>query len=250
MQYKALFLDVDRTLIPAFNSLPSKKVREAVIKAKSRVHVCLATARPFPLVEHITDLLEIDDPCIVSGGSQIIDPKHKSYFLEYPLPHKTVLDICKMLSEQNLQFWIQDGGEDVKYSESYTPNKPFVIVVDSLEQKKATDFIHALSQFPGIITLRSSRYDKPNLIDLFISHANGTKQHGIVKVMEILNLKSEEIIGVGDSYNDYPLLLASGLKVAMGNAVDDLKAIADYVCPSVHQDGVADVIKKYILTSY
>jgi hydroxymethylpyrimidine pyrophosphatase-like HAD family hydrolase len=41
--------------------------------------------------------------------------------------------------------------------------------------------------------------------------------------------------------------MSSGVKVAMGNAVDDLKAIADYIAPSVHEDGVADVIKRYIL---
>ena len=41
--------------------------------------------------------------------------------------------------------------------------------------------------------------------------------------------------------------MACGLKVAMGNAVDDLKAIADYIAPTVDEDGVADVINKFIL---
>lgn len=42
--------------------------------------------------------------------------------------------------------------------------------------------------------------------------------------------------------------MASGLKVAMGNAVDDLKAIADYIAPSVNEDGIVDVIEKFILS--
>lgn len=41
--------------------------------------------------------------------------------------------------------------------------------------------------------------------------------------------------------------MAAGLKVAMGNAIDDLKAIADYIAPTVQEDGVVDVIEKYIL---
>jgi hydroxymethylpyrimidine pyrophosphatase-like HAD family hydrolase len=41
--------------------------------------------------------------------------------------------------------------------------------------------------------------------------------------------------------------MASGLKVAMGNAIKDLKAIADYIAPSVEEDGVADVIEKFVL---
>ena len=62
-----------------------------------------------------------------------------------------------------------------------------------------------------------------------------------------LGINTHEIIGVGDGYNDFPLLMACGLKVAMGNAVEDLKAIADYIAPSVEEDGVADVIDKFIL---
>lgn len=43
--------------------------------------------------------------------------------------------------------------------------------------------------------------------------------------------------------------MACGLRVAMGNAVDDLKAIADYIAPSVDDDGLAEVIEKFILSN-
>ena len=55
------------------------------------------------------------------------------------------------------------------------------------------------------------------------------------------------MIGIGDGYNDFPLLMACGLKIAMGNAVEDLKAIADFIVPSVEQDGVAHAINRFIL---
>jgi len=41
--------------------------------------------------------------------------------------------------------------------------------------------------------------------------------------------------------------MACGLKVAMGNATEDLKEIADYIAPTVDEDGVADVIEKFVL---
>lgn len=56
-------------------------------------------------------------------------------------------------------------------------------------------------------------------------------------------------MAVGDGYNDYPLLMAAGFKVAMGNAVPEVKAIADYIAPSVDEDGAADVIEKFILNN-
>ena len=53
------------------------------------------------------------------------------------------------------------------------------------------------------------------------------------------------MVGVGDSYNDFPLLMACGLKAAMGNSVKEILDIADYVAPSVDDDGLANVIEKY-----
>ncbi|MBI5619841.1 HAD hydrolase family protein, partial [Candidatus Gottesmanbacteria bacterium] len=81
-----------------------------------------------------------------------------------------------------------------------------------------------------------------------ITHTDASKLHGIVEVARHLNIKTEEIIGVGDGYNDFPLLMASGLKIAMGNAVPELKEIADFVAPTVDEDGVATVIEKFILS--
>ncbi len=49
-------------------------------------------------------------------------------------------------------------------------------------------------------------------------------------------------MAVGDSYNDFPLLEASGVKVAMGNASPELKAIADYVVRPIDQNGMIDVL--------
>lgn len=74
-----------------------------------------------------------------------------------------------------------------------------------------------------------------------------TKKHAVLEVARHLNIKTEEIIGVRDGHNDLSLLMACGLKIAMGNAVREIKSIADYIAPSVEEDGVAHVIEKFIL---
>jgi hydroxymethylpyrimidine pyrophosphatase-like HAD family hydrolase len=64
--------------------------------------------------------------------------------------------------------------------------------------------------------------------------------------MELLNVKREEIVGVGDSYNDFPLLEAAGLKIAMENGHSEIKEIADFVVPSHENDGVAYLIDRLL----
>lgn len=82
---------------------------------------------------------------------------------------------------------------------------------------------------------------------LDITHEEVSKLHGIVDVAKLIGVETKDSIGVGDGHNDFPLLLACGLKIAMGNAVPELKAIADFVAPTVNEDGVAVVIEKFIL---
>jgi hydroxymethylpyrimidine pyrophosphatase-like HAD family hydrolase len=55
------------------------------------------------------------------------------------------------------------------------------------------------------------------------------------------------VIAIGDSWNDHEMLEVAGLGVAMGNAVDSLKQIADYITLSNNEEGVKHVIDKFIL---
>lgn len=101
---------------------------------------------------------------------------------------------------------------------------------------------------PTIIAQKVPSWTK-GFFCIIITHAEATKQHGVFEVAKLLGLQTHDMIGVGDGYNDFPLLLACGLKVAMGNAVPELKEIADYVAPTVENDGVVDIINKFILQS-
>ena len=71
--------------------------------------------------------------------------------------------------------------------------------------------------------------------------------HAAKKLSQILNIETSEIIGVGDARNDIPLLEVCGLKVAMGNADDKFKLVANYIAPSVDEDGVAHIVEKFII---
>ena len=93
--------------------------------------------------------------------------------------------------------------------------------------------------------IKAASYKGDHLVDVYFSHSNATKQHAVFELANILGISNDEIIGIGDGYNDFPLLMGSGLKVAMGNAVSELKEIADYIAPTVDDDGLADVISKY-----
>lgn len=72
------------------------------------------------------------------------------------------------------------------------------------------------------------------------------KGKSILRLGKMLGIDAEEIIAIGDSYNDITMIQAAGLGVAMGNAVETVKEIANYITEDNEHDGVAAVVEKFI----
>lgn len=249
-------LDVDGTLIPyEYDALPSEKVATAISKAKDKgIIVCLVTGRALESTEHILDALDLKEGIVVTnGGSAVFDIKSKKPLYLCPIDRVDSDRIIELLRQENIEFFVKknmfDGAsnrgaflKDDTYEEAY-----MIFADEHYDNKKIVRVFKALSTNSNL-TLHKTRHKDPKTFGLNVTHAKATKLHGIEILMKHYGLKKEEIIGVGDGYNDFPLLMASGLKVAMGNGIDDLKEIADYVAPSVTDDGVADVIHRFLLT--
>lgn len=85
----------------------------------------------------------------------------------------------------------------------------------------------------------------PIVLEIFKKECN--KGNAVKDLAKIFGFKQEEIISIGDQQNDYEMIKFAGLGVAMGNAIDSLKEIADYVTDTNDNSGVAKVINKFIL---
>jgi HAD superfamily hydrolase (TIGR01484 family) len=247
MKYKALMIDVDGTLIENGNTnvLPSKKVHDAIEKAQKIVHVGLATSRPYPLLSHIIKTLNLSSPCIISSGAEIYDPIKNKISFEKLINKNSIRKVYKIVNNHNLI--VLDDGRGSKGNLRENEIKvPTQLWIEIPNQALVENVLSELSEIPSISVHKViSRFNEK--LEILVGHTEATKQHGILKVAEILGIKTSEIIGIGDGYNDFPLLMACGLKIAMGNGVKEIKAIADYIAPSVEEDGVADAIEKFIL---
>ena len=250
-KYKAIISDIDGTLTPIIpHAVPSDKVTAAIKKAMEEgVIFSLASGRPFFLVEYLTKHLELTSPVITDNGAVIINSKDKSVLWEALLPREETLQILNITKKHKLTRLSCDTMVLENPLEVPGNLKIRKISVHDLTSTDAENLVKQIeTQYKDLVVVRAASYKGENYTDLYISNAEATKLHSVVKYAHILGISKDEIIGIGDGYNDFPLLMACGLKVAMGNAVDELKEIADYVAPSVENDGVANVIEKYILS--
>lgn len=250
MKYKAIIFDVDGTLIlNKEKAMPSKKVTRIIAKASRLLHIGIATSRCFANVFHIVEHLNLSGPSILAGGGLIVDLSSRRIFREQALAKKEALSVYDKIQKIKIPFNVCHNSKiHPAFSKENIAEKNFSIFSPGLTPKLVEEVTNTLSHLPFISINRAPSW-KNGAIDILITHVSATKQHGILEVAQTLGIDPHEIIGVGDGYNDFPLLMACGLRVAMGNAVDELKAIADYIAPSVEEDGVADIIEKFVLNS-
>ena len=82
---------------------------------------------------------------------------------------------------------------------------------------------------------------------LEVINKESNKGVGLKALADTLGVKKEEIIACGDASNDLAMIEYAGLGVAMENATDDVKEIANYQTKSNNEDGIAEVVNKFIL---
>ncbi len=246
MSYKLLITDLDGTAIPMRpDGVPSPKVIEAVAQAQQKIQVSVATGRPLSMCDDILKLMNISTPCVLHGGTQIFDPISREKLWYQPLNPELMTQIMKMC-EPYVFFDEGESPHGKPLEKAILAGNQDMMVFLFLEESEAKKYLEKLKQIKeiNVVMMHSWAAGK---FDIHITHIGASKRHAVEVLLAKLNIEKHEVLAVGDGGNDLPLFEAAGFKVAMGNASDDLKAEADFIAPTVTDDGLAEVIKKFIL---
>lgn len=273
MTIKLIALDLDGTTLNN-DRVISERNRNALEAAAAKgVNVVIATGRPFDALP--ADVFEIDAIryVLTSNGASITDLQKKETFYENCLSPLAVEKSVEML--QNCDYIIEcfvkgtayiDGpyfNEVLRTGRSFrnidyilsTRNPVDDIFKFMLENKEHIENINVnfedLSEKPAmrekLLTLPETTITTSFKHNLEIGGATTSKAEALRQMGKLLNIDQSEMMAIGDSPNDMAMLLASGMPVAVGNAEPEVKAIAKYIAPSNHEDGVADAVEKFVL---
>lgn len=247
-KYKAVIFDLDGTAIPnQKDGRPSPRLVSAVEQAKQSTFICAATGRPWSNCFEVIRALGLISPCIISGGTQIIDPATKKILWQHPLDQEQVRSIIKVMKQYSYKLYLSDDLVRHSPANIRDVHAENIIYISNIHPHSVPNVLQSLLSIPNIVAHGAPSW-KPGYIELHVTHIEATKENALHILIEILGLKREEIIGVGDGDNDLPLFAAVGYKVAVGNASDSLKAAADLIAPSESEDGLAQVIEQLLLT--
>ena len=86
---------------------------------------------------------------------------------------------------------------------------------------------------------------KDNYLEVTAKHVS--KEHALLEVAKYYDLPLEQVMTIGDNFNDSPMLALAGLGIAMGNAPEGVKETANLVTASNDEHGVAQAIREHVL---
>ncbi len=248
MNIQALIFDLDGTAIPSrIDGMPSQAVIDAVGKAKKVCHVAVATGRPYSFAKDILEALKIDDLCILSGGSSLYSCKTKEYVWQQEMDIHQLEEVVFKLKKFHAHDVEDDSLQGKVKLSNYHPKGPLCLTcIFSVNHADVEEIVSIVKETDGLVAHAMSSWT-PGAYDVHITHELATKKHALQSLLARLNVDHNNVMVVGDGGNDIPLFELAGLKIAMGNGADALKNKADWVAPSVDEDGLAVAIEKYIL---
>ena len=243
---KGIIFDLDGTAIDSpGHKLPTERLITAVKNLQTNYYLCAATGRCWTFGKDVIQGLGLMDLCIISGGTQICDPQTGKIVWQKDVTPKALEEVIKVFSENGKQKLIfNDYTEDDYFNGGILPkNFDITLRVNWLSQSFVPDALAVklhlkLDTIDGITCVKVVS-QKPGCRDLHVVNKKATKEHAIAELLGRLGIERKDTIGIGDGHNDIHLFKAVGQKVAMGNAVEDLKAAADLVIGEVKNDGLA-----------
>jgi HAD superfamily hydrolase (TIGR01484 family) len=247
-EYRAIVFDLDGTAVGNFSgSMPSQRMIDTINKYRDKIHLVAATGRSIADAMPVIRALGLTNPCIVAGGTIIIDPTTMEVLKRTTLPPKSVQAIVSLLEAYpDLPLYIQEDrlGKGSKAAIGRIYDDADIIYIADVTLEYVEDLSRQLNQIPFVTASQGDSWS--GIGQTFcITHSAATKEHAVSTVLKSLGVPSVASIGIGDGNNDLHLFRSVGLKIAMGNGSPDLKAAADLIAPSVDDDGLADIIERY-----
>ena len=266
---KLIAIDLDDTLLTD-DKIITEENKAALHYAQSKgIKVVLCTGRPYLAMKNLVKEIGLNSPddfIITFNGAQVRRAATGEVVVENVLSKSDVVAWYEMLSRLDLPLDAIDAQyilEPEKYPEGFASF--YSERISNLEAKKVNFYHlpedHVINKM--VVCIEEEHLDRQlALIEdsfkdnystfksrkfLYEIVAKGVnKGNTLRKLGEAINIHPEEMLTIGDQENDLTMIQLAGIGVAMGNAVDSVKAAADYITEDNNSSGVAQAIRHYI----
>lgn len=267
---KLIVFDVDGTLVNERDEIGQETIKYVKLLRELGVRFSFASGRQHSALLHHAETLNIISPLISLDGTLIKSHPEGKIVSESTIPDKYVRKAIQLADkyllrialchdeaiyydEQNsgVQSLLDKYGAKYKEVESYDQYIPDTLeIVITGDSKEAVKYVNKKFQFPysfGLVTSFYKSQSHGGIYYLEIRKSGGSKGKGLKKLNNYLKIGIKETAVIGDWFNDRSLFETGALKIAMGNAVPEIKRLADHILTrSFHDDGTAEFLEMVV----
>lgn len=223
----------------------------------------VVTGRMFRSVRRYLDAAGLDDPVVCYQGAVVADPVSGQFLRHEPIPLELAREAIAAVEAEG--YPLNCYVDDELYVAKHTAASDAYASFQHLEVHAVGPLLDWLREPPTKLVAVGDPVELDGLEARLVEHfgermyiskslpyflefasPDVTKASGIAFVAQHLGFSQERTVGFGDGENDLPLLEWAGYAVAVANADDRVLAEADFVCPSVNEEGAAQVIEAYL----
>lgn len=259
-KYKIVFIDIDGTLRNSLSEIPKEvknKIHDLIEKG---IKVVLCTGRSRKYAAKVAKEVGTSDYVISSNGAEVTNLKTGEIVFNYPINRDIAEEIFNYCKKSNINMLINTVDNDYQTIEE-SSNRDYIediakvkedinqIVLTSMSYNKMLVIPRMFKDKYPRLKLNSSSNDLNNpykkpIKDYYYdyNYDDVSKAKGIVELLDYLHISKEDSVSIGDSYNDIAMCELTGYCVAMGNAIDALKVVANEVTKTNDENGVATFI--------
>ncbi|OCQ94246.1 hydrolase [Nostoc sp. MBR 210] len=270
---KLLVLDIDGTIAGKSNSL-SKPVKQAIAAAQAKgIHVAIATGRMYRSALRFHQEIRSNLPLAAYQGAWIQDPTNQKIHYHLPVAREIAYQLLDYFEQPqwrsllsihfyiNDQLYVRELTRETKIYAQRSGITPIAVgdlrkILIEYEPTKILalcDDTEAISQLLGNLRRQYTPvelYLTTSVATFFEATNPAVNKGAAVRYFaeELLGLQKNNVMAIGDNFNDVEMLEYAGIGVAMGDAPTEVQAIAQWIAPSVEKDGVAIAIQKFLLS--
>jgi Cof subfamily protein (haloacid dehalogenase superfamily) len=247
---KLIALDIDGTLLSSnLTVLPKTKAALQAVAAKGH-HVVVASSRPPRSVRKVADSLEIDSSVTVSFGGAYILGGDKILFEQTLSPELSkeiiarVRNVALHSSLYSAERWFVEQDDAWAQQEAKIVGFTPTLVDDLLHHTNHVHKFLVMGEAEEIVAFREVDAVRSKPVYCEVNPDGIHKASAVELVAKHFGLTLADVIAFGDGENDLTMIREAGTGVAMGNAVESVKAVAKLVTESNDEDGIAVALQE------
>ncbi|NLK88475.1 MAG: HAD family phosphatase [Clostridiaceae bacterium] len=262
MKYRLIAVDMDGTLLNSQGRITDKTIAAIHKAVEKGVLFTICTGRPIQGVELYYDVLDTDAPVITYNGAMIVMGRSREILYKQDLDPGDARDVLEWGKKLNTtviawsdnKLYANELNDRVHDYKKLSLVEPILITdEDELINNGVTKFLwyddaDRIRHFQEVLADKLSEgvtycTSKPTFLEFFNSKVS--KAVAMEKIGEHFSIRREEMVAIGDGFNDLSMIEYAGLGVAMGNAPEEIKKRAGYVTLSNDDDGIAYFIDEF-----